>query len=241
MWPNQLLKIWHLDRSLTWTQIKKCLCFDFPGQYGGGGWLTDKRTNSYKNVFKRKWVASRETVPSEWLSLICCSFSVTSLTQAIIIVSTSPGTNQQQQDNVASRMTDPIDLIQELEGKSVGPAQWRGVENAAGRHGNKDFIKEIRLIVTMQVTHFEIIRSTDGFTVFSAKTSLLLIYRDFSGHFIGSPHSWKMVLTRKAALHSGEAGFLLHKSSISLFLYKIRVSLCVWGGFSSSFFLQSSE
>lgn len=49
-------------------------------------------------------------------------------------MSTSPGTNQEQQDNVASRMTDTIDFIQEVVGKSVEPAQWRGGENAVGTH-----------------------------------------------------------------------------------------------------------
>lgn len=50
-------------------------------------------------------------------------------------MSTSPGTNQEQQeDNVASRITGTIDFIQEVVGKSVEPAQWRGGENAVGRH-----------------------------------------------------------------------------------------------------------
>lgn len=65
------------------------------------------------------------------LLLIFCNIPDTNIT----IMSTSPGTNQEQQkDNVASRMTDPIDFILELVGKSVQPAQKRGVENAVGRH-----------------------------------------------------------------------------------------------------------
>lgn len=54
--------------------------------------------------------------------------------------------------------------------------------------GCGDFIKEKETSCN-HADDFEIIRSTDRFTVFSAKSSLLLIYRDLSGHFIGSPHS----------------------------------------------------